>query len=51
MGCPDAVLEMREAGFYERKDGGLEEVLGEIARGFAIGSCVYNVVLLLLYFL
>lgn len=22
MGCPDAVLEMREAGFYERKDGG-----------------------------
>ncbi len=30
---------------------GLEGVLGEIARGFAIGSFVYNDVLLLLYFL
>lgn len=30
---------------------GVEGFLGEIAWGFAIGSLVYNVVLLLLYFL
>lgn len=29
----------------------VEGVLGEIAQGFAIGSFVYNVVFLLLYFL
>ena len=51
MGCLDAVLEMRETGFYEGKVRGLEGVLGEIAWGFAMGSFVYNVVLLLLYFL
>lgn len=38
MGCLDAVLEMREAGIYKRKDwgGGLKGDLGEIAWGFAI---------------
>lgn len=51
MSCLDAVLTMREAEFYESQDGGWSLVLGEIAWGSAIGSFVYDVVLLLLYFL
>lgn len=53
MGCLDAVLEMRGGmeEFHERKVCSGGEVLGEIAWGFAIRSYVYNVVLLLLYFL
>lgn len=40
MSCLDAVLTMRGTGFYDSQDGGWRLVLGEIARGSAIGSFV-----------
>lgn len=51
MGCLDAVLEMRGNGGFMGEGLFWGGVLGEIAWGFAIRSFVYNVVLLLLYFL
>lgn len=51
MGCLDVVLEMRETGFYEEKVG-VEGGFWERLHGdFAIGSFVYNAILLLLYIL
>lgn len=49
--CLDAVLDNGGWGFNEGKGGWLEGVLGEIIWDFAIGGFVYNVILLLLYFL
>lgn len=40
MSCLDAVLTMREPGFYQSQDGGWSLVLGEIAWSSAIGSFV-----------
>lgn len=51
MGCLDAVLDEGRMGFYEGRGRRRRGFLGKITLDFAIGSFVYNGVLLLLCFL